>query len=192
MGARIKIPSDIPKEGKLPVTKLDAAVRQLETAITLWFADGDPVSICTLSSAAHEIIDSLNAGFGGEPTMLQGRNIRPDKKELALALFRRAPNFFKHAGKDPHETHYFAVKGQVAVLADAVATYNSWKIGKRAVFEVFTGWLLLSEPGLFTNAAEVTAASPADTAMILRAGKSSYYNMALPIQVRKLAGSPSR
>lgn len=190
MSARIKIPSDIPKEGKLPVTKLEAAVRQLETAITLWFADGDPVAICTLSSAAHEIIDCLNAGFGGEPTMLQGRHIRPEKKELALALLRQAPNFFKHGGKDPHETHFFAVKGQMAILADSVATYNSWKIGKRAIFEVFTGWLLLSEPGLFKNAAEVTAVGANDAAMIVRGGKLNYYNMALPIQVRKLAGLP--
>jgi hypothetical protein len=188
MSGRVKIPSDIPKEGKLPVTKLDAALRQLETAITMWFADGDPVSICTLSSAAHEIIDSLNAGFGGSPTMLQGRNIRPEKKDLALALLRMAPNFFKHSGKDPNETHFFAVKGQVAILADAVATYNSWNIGKRAIFEVFTGWLLLEHPEMFTNASAVIAVSPADAARLLRAGKMNYYQMALPLQVQRLAG----
>ncbi|AHF94128.1 hypothetical protein OPIT5_06100 [Opitutaceae bacterium TAV5] len=186
--ARVKIPSDIPKDGKLPVTKLDAAVRQLETAITLWFADGDPVSICTLSAAAHEIIDSLNAGFGGSPTMLQGHNIRPEMKDLALALFRQSPNFFKHGGKDPHETHFFSVKGQVAMLADAVATYNSWKIGKRPIFEVFIGWLLLSQPNFFMNAAEVTNMTPPEAAMIVRAGKLNYYNMALAVQTRKLAG----
>lgn len=194
MSGRVKIPSDIPKEGKLPVTKLDAAVRQLETAITMWFADGDPVSICTLSSAAHEIIDSLNTGFGGSPTMLQGRNIYPEKRDLALALLRMAPNFFKHGGKDPNETHFFAVKGQVAILADAVATYNSWKIGKRPIFEVFTGWLLLESPEFFTNAAEVIAVSPTAAAQILRAGKMNYFQMALPVQVQQLAGvvPPSR
>jgi hypothetical protein len=120
--------------------------------------------------------------------MLQGRNIRPEKKDLALALLRMAPNFFKHSGKDPNETHFFAVKGQVAILADAVATYNSWNIGKRAIFEVFTGWLLLEHPEMFTNASAVIAVSPADAARLLRAGKMNYYQMALPLQVQRLAG----
>jgi hypothetical protein len=44
---------------KITVTKLDAAKRQLRTALRLWFDDGDPVSIHTLLAAAHEIIHTL-------------------------------------------------------------------------------------------------------------------------------------
>jgi hypothetical protein len=40
----------------LRIGKLDAARRQLETAIILWFTDGDPVAIHTLAFAAYEII----------------------------------------------------------------------------------------------------------------------------------------
>jgi argininosuccinate synthase len=42
------------------VTKIEAARRQLNTAIELWFNDGDPVSIHTLASSAHQIIHDLN------------------------------------------------------------------------------------------------------------------------------------
>src|SRR5207245_10811773 len=35
---------------KITVTKLDAARRQLRTAIRLWFEEGDPVSIHTLAA----------------------------------------------------------------------------------------------------------------------------------------------
>ena len=43
---------------KLPITKLDAVRRQLETTITLWFHDVDPVSVHTLVMAAH-VIESM-------------------------------------------------------------------------------------------------------------------------------------
>ena len=44
---------------KLAITKLDAARRQLETAITLWFHDADPVSVHTLVMAAHGFLKHL-------------------------------------------------------------------------------------------------------------------------------------
>jgi hypothetical protein len=49
---------------KIVVTKLDAARRQLKTAIKLWFEDGDPVAIHTLIVAAYEIIDILAGAKG--------------------------------------------------------------------------------------------------------------------------------
>jgi hypothetical protein len=44
----------------MTVTKLDAARRQLQTAIRLWFQDADPVSIHTLAAAAYEIIHAVS------------------------------------------------------------------------------------------------------------------------------------
>ena len=54
-------------EPKLKIDKLDAARRQLRTAIRLWFNNGDPVAIHTLVSAAHEAVHTLfrRAGFRG-------------------------------------------------------------------------------------------------------------------------------
>jgi hypothetical protein len=43
----------------LHVTKLDAAKRQVEQALALFFSDGDPVAIHTLLFASVEIIDGL-------------------------------------------------------------------------------------------------------------------------------------
>ena len=51
------IMSQIPE---LKIGKLDAARRQLETAIALWFKGGDPVSIHTLAYAAYEIIHTVS------------------------------------------------------------------------------------------------------------------------------------
>jgi len=44
---------------KLKISKLDAAKRQLETAIRLYFNEADPVSVHTLAGAAHTISEIL-------------------------------------------------------------------------------------------------------------------------------------
>ena len=49
-----------PEWKKLPVTKLDAARRQLETGITLWFHEMGPVSIHTLTGAAYKLLYDIN------------------------------------------------------------------------------------------------------------------------------------
>ena len=41
------------------IAKLDAAKRQLQTAIALFFDDGDPISIHTLACAAYDVIDDV-------------------------------------------------------------------------------------------------------------------------------------
>ena len=41
------------------ISKLDAAKRQLEMAIKLYFNDDDPISIHTLASASEEILMKL-------------------------------------------------------------------------------------------------------------------------------------
>ena len=50
---------------KLRLTKLDAARRQLETAVRLYFHEGDPVSTHTLAAAAYNVLRALNKRQGG-------------------------------------------------------------------------------------------------------------------------------
>jgi hypothetical protein len=48
------------------ITKLDAARRQLRTAVTLFFQHGDEVAVHTLTAAAHQILIDLLKPQGGE------------------------------------------------------------------------------------------------------------------------------
>jgi len=57
---------------KLTISKLDAAKRQLETVIRLYFVHGDPVSIHTLTSAAYNVIRDVNKKRGGGSTPHKG------------------------------------------------------------------------------------------------------------------------
>ena len=51
-------------EEKLRISKIDAARRQLDCAIELWFFDKDEISIHTLAAAAYQIIHDLKVHKG--------------------------------------------------------------------------------------------------------------------------------
>ncbi len=44
----------------ITISKLDAASRQLQTAISLWFTSDDPVSVHALAFAAYEVLHTIS------------------------------------------------------------------------------------------------------------------------------------
>jgi hypothetical protein len=48
-GIKSSVPLKYDPKNGFTVTKLECARRQLDTAIELWFGDGDPISIRTLT-----------------------------------------------------------------------------------------------------------------------------------------------
>lgn len=84
------------------VGKLDAARRQLETAIKLWFSGGDPVSIHTLVHAAYEIIHYISKLRN--PTrhdlLLDSVVIKDEYRSEFAKLIKKPGNFFKHAKEE--------------------------------------------------------------------------------------------
>ena len=83
------------------IGKLEAAHRQLSTAIELWFNNGDIVSIHTLACAAHQIIHDLNSKQGGRDLIYDSIIIKDEYRNEACRLLREHMNFFKHADDDP-------------------------------------------------------------------------------------------
>ena len=86
---------------KVTVKKLEAAKRQLHTAITLWFADCDHVSVHTLACAAHQIVDDINKNKKGTELLFDSSVIRNEFRKEYFNYMREAMRFFKHADKDP-------------------------------------------------------------------------------------------
>jgi hypothetical protein len=94
----------------LKVSKLDAARRQLDTAIELWFREADQISIHTLVFAAFEIIQDINKKHGNMDVTLLGlarKSVKPEQVEKAIHVWKKAMRFFKHADRDPHEILQF-------------------------------------------------------------------------------------
>jgi hypothetical protein len=86
----------------LKISKLDAARRQLETAVTLYFHEADPVSIHTLAAAAYDVLRDLCRARG---TALMIKDwvadyVKPEfVREIRDAL-NASQNFLKHADRD--------------------------------------------------------------------------------------------
>lgn len=87
---------------KFKLTKLEAARRQLRTAIRLWFADEDPVSIYSLAYAAHEVIHTLHKKRGGTHGYVFDSPAFTQKGQDAITRgVKKWGNFLKHANNDP-------------------------------------------------------------------------------------------
>jgi hypothetical protein len=83
------------------IDKLDAACRQLNTAISLWFKNGDAVSIHTLACSAYQIVHDINKQQGGRDLIYDSLNIKDEYRSQAINFLKQHYNFFKHAERDP-------------------------------------------------------------------------------------------
>ena len=82
---------------KLKISKLDAAKRQIETAIRLYFGMGDPVSTHTLISAAYNVIRDINKKRGGKKLIMKDgfmEYIKEGHEREVWQLINKAENFF--------------------------------------------------------------------------------------------------
>jgi hypothetical protein len=87
----------------LRIGKLDAARRQLQAAIGLYFKGHEPVAIHTLAFAAFGVLEDLARQTDGVQTIHQSmmEMIKDEKKQFVEKKIREAGNFFKHGDRDP-------------------------------------------------------------------------------------------
>jgi hypothetical protein len=180
-----------PEPGAIRVTKLDAAIRQLETAVTLWFNDGDPVSICTLTYAGHTVLMALNKKFKAKTAFDQtGGVYDPKNDEMIRMLFSGEPNWFKHYTThkpDPDLAIYFNPVAHLLLLMNAILTYNQWGLSERPIFSVFQLWLGF---GAQNDASGVIAKQLPENQtvdLINSPAKKTFFDKVLPIIVFNIA-----
>jgi hypothetical protein len=90
---------------KLRISKIDAARRQLDCAIELWFLDKDEASIHTLAAAAYKIIHDLKEHRGIRRDLLyDSAMIKDECRSKWINVLKRSVNSLKHADKFPDET----------------------------------------------------------------------------------------
>ncbi len=143
-------PNQLLAEPILAIDKLDAARRQLESAIELFFHDKDVVSQHTLVMAAHTILYDIakKRGVGGslrEPTVGT-----PEERTHAINSFRLPQNFFKHADQDPQGRLRFSPSITQFVIFDAGRLFVLLAGEPTRSMKVFLMWFQLRYPDLFT------------------------------------------
>lgn len=114
---------------KTEIDKLEAAKRQLDCAIRLWFVDEEGLAIHTLAYAACCVLREL---FGS-----QKREVL--SKFEGLQKFGEVPNFLKHADRDPEYVLIAHSKTSVHLtLAFAIRLWEEHGLEKTAYMLAFS------------------------------------------------------
>lgn len=105
------------------LTKLEAARRQIESAVWLWFVGDDHVSVHALAAAAHRLLLELAAireksAWPYSSAYLPSTSVKPRRVDSGDAVM-----FFKYAKKD--ETYELSEQWTELYLFDAVMAYSS-------------------------------------------------------------------
>ena len=168
---------------KIKISKLDAARRQLETALRLYFSEADPVSIHTLTSAAYQLLADINRRNGGSPMLKEQipKWVRPDAEEESKRRLNEAANFFKHADRDNDDIFEFSSGPTELLLYDAVRKYRELTGEAVPVLAVFEAWFwlgpgadLMTTPEYQKGLDQLRSAFPNST-------RSSFFAEALPM-----------
>ena len=137
----------------ITISKLDAARRQLETAVRLYFHDGDPISIHTLVSAAYNVIRDVNEKKGGSPMFVKGDFIdlyvKPEYRKQARSKVNKAENFFKHADRDHASTIEFNPDISEMFFYDAIGHYVKIAGWYPSLFTLFARWFMITHEDFF-------------------------------------------
>jgi hypothetical protein len=105
---------------RISVTKLDAAKRQLETAISLWFSEGDEVSTHTLATSALKVLHDVGDKKGIKSWLIARPNAPPEWKKRSMAI----QGFFKHAHKDSDDVLTYNAEVTEFYIFDAIHCFE--------------------------------------------------------------------
>ena len=132
------------------VTRIEAARRQLTTALELWFAEGDDVSIHTLVGSAHQILHDLNRRKKGPPLFFDSVVIKDEFRAETVAAMKKNMGFFKHAdhrgGKNTADSTTFYPMTSEAFAVGAIAAMQI--LGERLLLIdwAFIRWIEFHRP----------------------------------------------
>jgi len=134
------------------VSKLEAARRQLATAIELWFHDRDPVSIHTLAFAAYEIIHVVSKKRNRTKDLLFDSAVIKDEYRAEWnKIIKRPANFFKHAKDDAEDSLEYSPKSALLFLLFSIAGLRSCGESLTPVEATFLLWVLVNRPKWVTG-----------------------------------------
>lgn len=137
---------------KIHISKIDAAKRQLETAVNLYFQNADPVSIHTLAGAAHEILHAFCKTQDIESLLKSADMIRKGKEKEYIKKLDEARNFFKHGERDLNKLYQFAPEATEFFIWDACLMYKKITTEEPKLFRIFSFWFYLQHMDIIENA----------------------------------------
>lgn len=123
------------------IPKLDAASRQLNSAISLLFNNADPIAVHTLAVAALNIFSDVLGKRSGIQSWREKMRIEHGlSKAETTALMHKAWNFFKHGDRDPEGMLEFDESESEYMIF--LATLESGELGRTSSIQmdIFQLW----------------------------------------------------
>jgi len=135
----------------IPISKLDVAKRQLETAIRLFFKEEDPVSIHTLSAAAYDILNPLCNSKGIKGFVKNTEMIKKERRKEYSKMINSAQNFFKHGSSDKDQVYQFHYEATPFFIWDACNMYFHLTGERPKELSIFNIWFYLRDPNMLAE-----------------------------------------
>jgi hypothetical protein len=136
-------------ESMLKLSKVDVVEKQLETAISLYFDYSDPISIHSLTCAAHGILSDLNRKNKRGTMIVSDILIADEYKKEWNNRLRRLQNFFKHANRDSTESIDFDPEITQYFIFDTVLKYHELTGEIPNYFAIFKSWFMAQNLEIF-------------------------------------------
>lgn len=128
----------------ITLTKEEAAKRELNHAIKMFFRRDDPICVHLVASAAHEILYHLCCHKGLKPSMKHKIEVLPKEKQKEILYhLDKAYNYLKHAKHDANDNLTFSIEHIEAILIDACVMYQELFTSLSHNTSVFHTWFFL-------------------------------------------------
>jgi hypothetical protein len=168
---------------KFTVTKLEAVVPQIETAVDLWFHDCDPIPIHTLTAAAHRIVLDLLEHQGKTTLTFDTKYIKPGREQEYKRLMRKAETFFKHAKDDPDGRLKFNPESTETYLFTTIIGYKELIHRKGTpLMELFSFYFCLRHPDLLIRPL-IPESEKLEVQKLVDRPRTEFFNEFLPLFV---------
>lgn len=169
---------------ELHIPKLDAAKRQMEVAIRLYFSWGDPVAIHTLAAAAFNVLIDINDHRGGKGPPIREKFldwIKPGHLWDAKKKLKEAENFFKHADRDPGSTLPFRPQATEFVLFDGVELYFGLTQELPPLLQTYRAWWLIQYKHILMPDAPESLRKVLTESRFDSSGRATFFQQMLPV-----------
>ncbi|GMO43879.1 hypothetical protein [Bradyrhizobium sp. TM233] len=140
------------------VSKLDAARRQLRTAISLWFNGGDPVAIHTLAFASYEVLHYISEKRDPyrRDLIFDTFTVKDEYRRYWNQKVRKEANFFKHADRDGDSVIEFNTSLSEYFIFFAILARSLCGETESDEESAFLRWMHINRPDLLLEQGKVS------------------------------------
>jgi hypothetical protein len=138
---------------KMVITKIEAAQRQLRTAITLWFNEGDEISIHALAFSAYEVMHTLSKRRNPyrRDLLFDTVLIKDEYRSDFNIQLKKSSSFFKHANRETETEIEFVPEISEMFIFYALAGRELCGHPQSMEESAYLWWIQLNKPSMLTE-----------------------------------------